>query len=349
MSRVSVGRRAVNVAVSSLLLMGVTLIPSVGAVASSPSTTCSPNTDAPTASAAPAPSATCYLDIRAPSSVRTGVAFQVQVAVTTDSTKSVVATSDPCGSKAPIELDLTGPYNATYFATANAGIATFSITIPNSNPGEYSLFAYGPPFDSESGAPAAPASCANTTFVPDEGPCSEGCSGVAIMAIFIPADSAIAPCPRDTNCVQATSTSGTQATLIADQDGTMWDDKVPGYFETPTISCGTPPADPKGELAFTLMTEPPASPTGVIVLALDRTRVKSPTQTGTGQYNVCWHQTLPFTTAAGTFTTTGDLPNCKQRDQVAPCVVSRTSGQHNVAFLTILTPSNDIDPKLYGH
>jgi hypothetical protein len=281
------------------------------------------------------------------------VPFTVQVRVTTDASKTVVATSDPCGSKAPIELDLFGPYNNTYFATANAGIATFSITIPNANPGDYSLFAYGPPFDSESGGPAAPASCANTYFVPDEGPSScEGPCGVGMMAVFIPAGAPIAPCPRDTSCVQ-TSSGLTQATLIA-PEGSQWNPKGTGGYWGPVVSglnqCGitAPTGDPNGVLSYSLGNTPDGSP-GVIILAID------PRGQGVGQFNVCWTQSSAFTTASGAQSPpsgggfTGDLPACKQRDQMAPCIVSKTGGSGGgTVFLTVLATAS-LDPRLYGH
>ena len=46
----------------------------------------------------------------------------------------------------------------------------------------------------------------------------------------------------------------------------------------------------------------------------------------------------------------GDLTNCKNRDQVAPCILSKTGGQGgHVAFLKILATANLLDPKFYGH
>jgi hypothetical protein len=71
---------------------------------------------------------------------------------------------------------------------------------------------------------------------------------------------------------------------------------------------------------------------------------------GVGQLNVCWSQPfVPFTTAAGTLADFGDLPACKQRDQVAPCILGKTSGQGGkVGFIRILATAI-ADPKLYGH
>ena len=153
MPRVPVGRRAMTVALSSLLLVAALFVPLAGSAgASTPSTTCLTTT-----SEGGSPFNTCWLDIAAPSSVRTGVAFTVQVRVTTDATKTTVATSDPCGSKALITLYLSGPYNQTLQANASAGIATFSFTIPAgpNYAGTYFLNAYGP------GGDAAPATAAS--------------------------------------------------------------------------------------------------------------------------------------------------------------------------------------------
>lgn len=328
MPRVPTIRHAM-VALSSMILVAAVLVPLAGiASASKSSTTCSPSEGT---------GATCWLDIAAPSSVRTGLAFTVQVRVTTDSTKATVATNDPCGSKAPITLSLSGePYSATKTVTARAGIATFSFTIPSGDAGTYGLFASGP------GGDAAPATtCGNYNYKTDE---------TELMAVDIPLDAPIAPCPPDTNCVQATSGSGTQATLIADL-GSAWSPKFVGatFFgrSIPGDNCTSgPPIDPKGVLGFTLTFPVPApTQTGVIILALDATQVTK----GIGLFNVCWHQTIAFKSVTGAQVTTGDLPNCAGRDQIAPCVLSKTSGQHNVAFLSILTPANDPDPHTYGH
>ncbi|MEO8251581.1 MAG: hypothetical protein ABI578_03800 [Chloroflexota bacterium] len=341
MSQVSIGRRAITAALSAMLLMTAASIPFVGiAGASTASTTCGPtSTDAPVSSS---PYNTCHLDIRTPSSVRTGVAFTVQVAVTTDSSKSTVATSDPCGSKAPITLRLSDGESdiSTQTVNANAGIATFSLTIAYM--GSYDLFASGP--GSSDASLATATTCGNYSYVGD--------SYLNLMAVNIPLDAPIAPCPPDTDCVQTTSGTGTQATLIADT-GSTWMPKPPDYFGQPLTpnQCGTsvpagatPAGDPNGVLGFTLTTLSPSPPTGVIILALNTV------SKGIGQFNVCWSQPVNFMTAAGTFAMKGDLPNCKQRDQVAPCVLAKTSGQHNVGFLTILAPANLLtDPAGYGH
>lgn len=331
MSDVSIGRRAITAVLSSMLLMAAMCIPLVGiAVADTP-----PNNCQTIEGESETSFSTCYLDIAAPSSVRTGVAFTVQVRVTTDETRQVVANTDPCGSKAAITLDLVGEgYEDSQTVNASAGIATFSFTIPFGSSGEYALFAEGPSGDI---TVATATDCGSYNYVPD---------GTELMAVDIPADSPIAPCPPDTNCVQATSGSGTQATLIADE-GTTWIPQFPPDFfgaAIPTGNCSSGgPIDPNGVLGFEL---DGTTTTKVIILALDMSLVDK----GIGQYNVCWNQPTPFLTLAGTMSMTGDLPNCKGRDQVAPCVISRTSGQHNVGFFSVLADADDpADPFGYGH
>ena len=174
MPRHPIPRRALSAAVTAILLAG--LMPLAGvAGAATPSTNCESSEGT-----------TCWLDLSAPSSVRTGFAFAVQVRVTTDSSKTTVAKTDPCGSKAQIGLDVTGPAvsiedpgpTTTYTATASAGIATFNLTIGTA--GDYSLDAHSPPFSDF--AAAAPTDCGSTSFVSDE---------TSLMAVFIPADSPI--------------------------------------------------------------------------------------------------------------------------------------------------------------
>ena len=97
MPRLPIPRRALSAAVTAILLAG--LLPLAGvASAATPSTNCQSSEGT-----------TCWLDLSAPSSVRTGFAFTVQVRVTTDASKTTVAKTDPCGSKAQIGLDVTGP------------------------------------------------------------------------------------------------------------------------------------------------------------------------------------------------------------------------------------------------
>ena len=327
--------RLLTGALSCLLLLAAALLPAAATVgAATASTTCPVISGEGTYSL-------CYLDIAAPSSVRTGFAFTVQVRVTTDLSKTTVATSDPCGSKAPITLNLSGAtYSNTQTVNASAGIATFSFTIPIdvANAGTYDLYA------SVGGGGASTAiatSCGSYIYVPDS---------TSLMAVFIPADKPIAPCPADTNCVQTTSGSGTQATLIG-ETGSTWSPKAAQYFgPAGADSCATGPIDANGVLRYTFapalatISNPSPSTTPVIILALDMSQVLK----GIAQFNICWSQPTPFVPlGGGTPVTVGDLPNCKNRDQVAPCVLSRTSGQHNVGFFSILATAGD--PGTYAH
>jgi hypothetical protein len=319
MRMVSIGRRALTVALSSMLLMAAMFVPLAGSVgASTPATTCQ-NSEG----------IECWLDIAAPSSVRTGFAFTVQVRVTTDSSKTTVATSDPCGSKAAITLSLSGDaYSNSQTVNASAGIATFTFTIPSGDGGPYDLFASGP-----GGEAAVNTTCGSYFYVIDE---------TSLMAVDIPLDAPIAPCPPDTNCVQATSGSGTQATLIADTGSGSWNAAFSAAIPGGNCSSGGP-IEPNGVLNFLL-----DGPTDnkVIILAVNMGLVTK----GIAQFNICWSSPTPFTTLSGSTATTGDLPNCKGKDQVAPCVLARTSGQHNVGFFSILAPAHDVnDPATYAH
>jgi hypothetical protein len=334
MSRASTGRRPLTVVLSSMLLMAAILIPPAAITsAASASTMCETFTGEGTYS-------DCWLDIRSPSSVVAGTTFTVQVAVTTDATKSTVAKSDPCGSKAAITLEITGgdEFFDVMTVNANAGIASFTLNL--STPGDYDLFASGPGGSDASLAAASSADCSNYFYANDHfGP---------LMVVSLPPGAHIAPCPPDTNCVQTTS-GATQATLIATQGASTWTPKgtvgSPPYWSDVTgVRCGTstPSGDPFGVLNYALTTTDGSS--GVIILAID------PRDKGVGQFNVCWTQTAPFRTITGALATTGDLPNCKNRDQVAPCVLARTGGQGgHVAYLTILATANDPDPAAYGH
>ena len=162
----------------------------------------------------------------------------------------------------------------------------------------------------------------------------------------LPAGTVFAPCPPGTNCVQAMSGSGTQATLIADP-GSTW---APGFgtsYFGPSIPSGNctsgGPLEPNGVLGFQL-TGP--TQTKVIVFALNPTLVTH----GIGLLKVCWNQLTAFRSAGGAMVTTGDLPDCRGKNPVPPCVLSKTSGQHNAAFLSVLAPANDPnDPFGYGH
>jgi hypothetical protein len=335
MPRIPIGRRAMTVALSSMLLMAATLIPMAGITGAASGSNCSSFTS----------EATSYLDLRSPSSVVSGTAFTIQVAVTTDASKNIVAASDPCGSTALITIELEGPsYFNTFSANAKAGIATFNLTLAAS--GDYDVFAHeGPPF-TETAAQAPTANCANYTYATDD--------FFPLTVVNIPPGAPIAPCPPDTSCTQATSGSGTQATMIA-VSGSTWTPK-PGLLTNPdfpyfshvnpgTNQCGNSipgGTDANGVLSYHLTS---TEATAVIILAI------APKGQGVGLFNVCWTQTFPFTPlGGGAQVTTGDLPNCKQRDQVAPCIIAKTGGQGGkVVFLTILATANDPDPALYGH
>jgi hypothetical protein len=155
----------------------------------------------------------------------------------------------------------------------------------------------------------------------------------------------IAPCPPGTNCAQVTSGSGTQATLVADP-GTTWTPLFGASYFGPAIPGGNctsgGPLEPNGVLGFQLTG---TTQTKLITLALDPALVTH----GIAHLKVCWSQATPFTSVTGALVTIGDLPDC-HRGRGAPCVLSRTSGKHNAAFITIRAPAADpSDPYGYGH
>ena len=97
------------------------------------------------------------------------------------------------------------------------------------------------------------------------------------------------------------------------------------------------PADTNGVPTFNL------SPGGVpknIVLALRSDLVTK----GIGQYKICWRSSNPFTPtrrdtcAFGRRHVHGLSPEL-QEERRGPCVLFKTSGQHNVAFFGILAPA----------
>ena len=103
--------------------------------------------------------------------------------------------------------------------------------------------------------------------------------------------------------------------------------------------CGNlSPADTNGVLTFNLLGTL-ASKTVIFALSSDLITH------GIGQYNICWMSTHPFIPlGGGTPVNVGLLPNCKNSD-IGPCVLFRTSGQHNVGFFGILAPPGD--PQAY--
>jgi len=256
----------------------------------------------------------CFLAISAPESVVTGQVFTVHVAVTTDGT--TVAKSDPC-SRVAVTLSVSpgteGP--DIYMSNTSGGIATFNVVVTSS--GFHSL--------------DATASKTGCYYVPDS---------TTFEAVDVAADQPIAPCPDDVSCKQVTSGSGSAATLFADS----------GIFTAsfgmfnPALGCGDAgPADPNGVLTFNL-TPPAVSKTVIIALRPDRVTK------GIGLYNICWRSAFAFTQLGGTSAPfvggmfTGFLPSCK-KDDAGPCVLFKTSGQHNSAFFGILAPPGD--PQAY--
>ena len=117
-------RRNIALAAAAALVASLVAVSAIPAAASTPSTTCQTG-DGPY----------CVLVIAAPSSVRTGSAFTVQVLITTDGT--VIAKSDPCGSKVAVTLEVSGePLDEplSFTALASAGIAADSRRAPAMSP-----------------------------------------------------------------------------------------------------------------------------------------------------------------------------------------------------------------------
>jgi hypothetical protein len=267
----------------------------------------------------------CILVISAPESVPAGQVFTVQVAVTTDGT--IVAKSDPCASKVLVRLELDGVSEGPFFISsqsinAKAGIATFNVSVQN--PGRYELIASAGVVGD---APPTTSNCGNYFYQSDT---------ANFMAVDVAAGQPIAPCPDNVSCFQTTSGTGSAATLFADSVGSFtaaFGALVAGE------GCGNlSPADTNGVLTFNL-TDATASKTVIFALSSDLIT------NGIGRYNICWKSAIPFTPlGGGPQVTTGLLPNCQNSD-VGPCVLFRTSGQHNVGFFGILAPPGD--PQAY--
>jgi hypothetical protein len=296
------------------LIVGAMLPISV-ASAASPSTSCPPGF----VEEGPPGPPTCILVISAPESVPAGQVFTVHVLVTTDGT--TVAKSDPCASKVLVRLDVEGGDESfnSYFANAKAGIATFNVSV--AHPGSYSLFANAALSEGDT------TSCGSYSYIGDT---------ANLMAVDVAAGQPIAPCPDNVSCFQTTSGTGSAATLFADSNGSFtatFGALVAGE------GCGNlSPADTNGVLTFNL-TDATASKTVIFALSSDLITK------GIGQYKICWKSAIPFTPlGGGPQVTTGLLPNCKNSD-VGPCVLFRTSGQHNVGFFGILAPPGD--PQAY--
>lgn len=58
------------------------------------------------------------------------------------------------------------------------------------------------------------------------------------------------------------------------------------------------------------------------------------------KYNVCVRLAEPFTTADGEFATEGNLPDCSDTGDVAPCVVSRSTVRGSVEIVFVLEPGD---------
>jgi hypothetical protein len=259
----------------------------------------------------------CFLEIVAPQSVAVGQPFTVKVVLFEygfESSDIPLPKSDFCASKTVVSLDLYQgeSFVATTSSKASAGVATFSVTVLSG--GSWSLVAH---VDHPEGG-------SNCGYFDD---------GFAdFTAVVVPAGQPIAPCPDNVSCDQETSGSGTAATLFADT-GTFSASFQP--FDS-VLGCGDGgPLDPNGVLSFNLTGGGDSNKT--IVFALSPSLVTK----GIGQYNVCWNSTNPFTPlGGGAPVNVGYLPNCSPHAG-PPCVLYKTSGQHNDAFIGILAPPGD--------
>jgi hypothetical protein len=279
----------------------------------------------------------CFLEISAPDSVAVGQPFTVKVTLweygVGDNPDIPLPKSDFCASKTGVSLDLSqgeGPIT-TYFSKASAGVATFSVSVPND--GFWSLHA----------RVLHPEGSPNCGYFDDD--------FADFTAVTVQADQPIAPCPdNNPSCVQVTNAGaggGSAATLFANDGSGTFD---PAQFEpfVDGTGCAAPPTDPiSGVLNFqfiggSLDTEK------TIVMTLNPSLVNK----GIGQFNICWESSNPFKVAGGgdavfntaTLLFVGYLPNCSPQAG-APCVLYRTSTQHNGAFFGILAPPGD--PKAY--
>lgn len=250
----------------------------------------------------------CDLTISAPESVAQGQPFTVKVGIT-DFAGNLVPPNDRCASKVVVTLRvyIFESLFATYTANASRGVATFNVGGLPPNEGPYSA--------------ELKASAVQTS-----GPCNYQTESEFVTVVTVQPGQPIAPCPNDVPCTQTTSGSGSAATLFA--NSTTDDGTFIANFVAKVDNCGGGgPRDLNGVLDFSYS----GSATKTIIIALSPDLVTK----GIGRYNICWK---PDTASTGFY-----LSSCNH--SAPPCVDSKTSGQHNSAFFTILAPSGD--PQVY--
>lgn len=319
MTRIPRVRRHLAAILASLGLAAAVLLPVGGAVsAAATSPTCQPGEGG----------SYCQLVISAPQSVQTGVPFVVNVLVTTDGT--AVATGDSCAAKVAVTLDIYvsegPPVYGPVTVNAKKGVATFSPTLASA--GSYNVEAY----------------------VNLEGPdaCGNYYSGTSqsVTAVTVPAGQVLAPCPPGVACVQTLSGTGSGATLIGSDPYGLFSPlfSSTSYWASLADSgldagCGAPADTGRGVLGFTYSGSGPKT----IVFSLASSLVAK----GIGRFNICWNADSPFTVLGGgqaasqvDGTYTGELPKCGPND-AGPCVLYKTSGQHNVGFFAVLAPPGE--------
>jgi hypothetical protein len=276
----------------------------------------------------------CFLEISAPDSVAVGQPFTVKVTLweygVGDNPDIPLPKSDFCASKTVVSLDLSqgeGPVT-TISSKASAGVATFSISVSSSD--TWFLHAY---VSHPEGSP-------NCGYFDD--------AFAQFTAVPINPGQPIAPCPDNAVCVQTTNNDaggGSAATLFAFANDAVF--AGVGFVAYDQNGCTFPPTDPNnGVLTFSYT----GSSQKTIVMALSPSLVNK----GIGQFNICWESTNPFMVVGGGTSAgpnifgyfVGYLPNCSPHAG-PPCVLFRTSGQHNAAFFGILAPDGTLDPKAY--
>jgi hypothetical protein len=313
-----VRRRAFAMLMSVATMAALLIVPlGSAAIAASTSTTC------PTDEGG---FHNCVLVISGPESVQTGVPFTVQVLVTTNGT--TVANSDPCASKVPVTLNISGesPYHDMQTVNASAGIATFSFTIPTGDDATYDLSA-----TAGTGGGYAPTTSSPTTNC---GSYFYQSDTRTLTAVTIPDGQPIAPCPDNSVCTQTFNGGGSAATLISDTGtftNVLWQ-------QDPDLasSCGAP-ADNSGSGPELRFDNTGASTPKTIVFTLAAKYVTK----GIGQFNICWNGY----NAAG-IPVVGVLPPCAKND-MGPCVLFKKSNKQNVGFFGVLAPPGSFDPGGY--